>query len=71
MPVTQKSKCTKEGNAKCNRFSEISHKMVRWPEKVCGVSGGKLHPAKICANVATVFAYEADASGEAKILNGE
>ena len=37
--------------------------MVRCPGQVCTVCGGKGHSAKICTNVVTVFACEADASG--------
>ena len=40
---------------------------------MCGVCGGKGHSAKICANVVTVFACEADASGSDSdgVLSGE
>ena len=53
----------KEGNARCNRYGEVGHKTVRCPGQVCSVCGGKGYSAKICANVVTVFACEADASG--------
>ena len=43
------------------------------PGQVCSVCGGKGHSAKICANVVTVFACEAEASGSDSdgVLSGE
>ena len=63
----------KGGNARCNRCGEAGHKTVRCPEQVCSVCGGKGHSAKICANVVTVFACEADGSGSDSdgVLSGE
>ena len=52
----------KGGNARCNRCGEAGHKTVRCPGQVCSVCDEKGHSAKICANVVTVFACEADAS---------
>ena len=53
----------KGGNARCNRCGEVGLKTVRCSGQMCSVRGGKGHSAKICANVVTVFACEADASG--------
>ena len=63
----------KEGNVRCNRCGEVGHRTVRCPGQVCSVCGGKGHSAKICANVVTVFACEADASGSDSdgVLSGE
>ena len=63
----------KGGNARCNRCGEAGHKTVRCPGQVCSVCGGKGHSAKICADVVTVFACEADASGSDSdgVLSGE
>ena len=46
---------------------------MRCPGQACSVYGGKGHSAKICANVVTVFACEADASGSDSngVLSGE
>ena len=63
----------KGGDARCSRCGEAGHKTVRCPGQVCSVCGGKGHSAKICANVVTVFACEADASGSDsdRVLSGE
>ena len=53
----------KGGSARCNRCGEVGHKTVRCLGQACRVCGGKGHSAKMCANVVTVFACEADASG--------
>ena len=61
------------GNARCNRCGEVGHKTVRCPGQMCSVCGEKGHSVKICANVVTVFACEADPSGSDgdEILSGE
>ena len=63
----------KGGNARCSCYGEAGHKTVRCPGQVCSVCGGKGHSAKTCANVVTVFACEADASGSDSdgVLSGE
>ena len=63
----------KGGNARCNRCDEAGHKTVRYAGQVCSVCGGKSYSAKVCANVVTVFACEADASGSDsdEVLIGE
>ena len=65
--------CGKRGNARCNSCVEVSHKTVRCPGQMCSVCGRKGHLAKIYANVVTVFACEADASGSDSdgVLGGE
>ena len=62
-----------EGNATYSSCIEVSHKTVRFSGQVCSVCGGKGHSAKICANVVTVFACEADTSGSDSdgVLSGE
>ena len=48
----------KGGSAKCKRCGETGHKSVRCPDQICGVCGGKVHSAEVCANVVTVLACE-------------
>ena len=63
----------KGGDARCSRCGGAGHKTVRCPGQVCSVYDGKCHSAKTCANVVTVFACEADASGSDsdKVLSKE
>ena len=48
----------KGGNAKCKRCGETGHKSVHCLDQICGVCGGKGHPAEVCAKVVTVLACE-------------
>ena len=45
----------------CKRYGDDIHKAVECPGQVCGVCGGS--STKVCANVVTNFACEADANG--------
>ena len=63
MPATETSMAVKEATQGATIVARSATKTVRCSGQVCSVCGGKGDSSKICANIVTVFACEADASG--------